>query len=147
LERVIQAYTCIIPATVYHEAVVREKQQLHPDAELLERAVRTAISVQSAPDAETSEPGLGIGEGAVLALHSSLEAEAIVSDDRRFLALLSRRGIPFLVPAALAVVMARQSNLSFDEAEGALERLRPWIREAVYHQATRDLREGRQQAP
>ncbi len=148
LDLVARTFTCMIPEVVYHEVVTQGIERLYPDAHEIERTVRTArVLVQPASHSEPLEPGLGMGEAAVLDLFQQGKGERIVSDDRRFLALLSRQGVPFIVPAALIVLMTRQGTLDIDHAHSALERLRPWIRDEVYQQAVRDLEEGRATKP
>ena len=144
LAQVAQAFSCVIPDVVYDEVVTQGKARMYPDAEAIEEVVRQFISVKSQGQPhqnplDEASLRLGAGEKAVLTLYSQEQEGVIVSDDRSFLSLLSRHNIPFLVPAALIVVMVRQGKLSYEAAKVALNRLRPWIREAVYHLATQDL--------
>ena len=122
---------------------------MYPDAEAIGEVVRQFISVKSQRQPhqhplDEASLRLGAGEKAVLTLYFQKQEGVIVSYDRSFLSILSRLDIPFLVPASLIVVMFRQGKLSFEAAKFALNRLRPWIREAVYRLATQDL-EGRKQ--
>ena len=140
LEQVAQAFQCIIPDVVYHEAVTKAKERQYRDAEEIERIVQLAIAIRRTATAEVPELGLGAGETAVLALATQHEGEfTIVSDDRRFLAFMARQEIPFLSPADLIAVMARRGILTMDDAREALERLRPSIREAAYIETMQDL--------
>lgn len=144
LAQVAQTFSCVIPDAVYDEAVTQGKAKMYPDAEAIEEVVRQFISVKSQRQPhqhplDEASLRLGAGEKAVLTLYFQEQEGVIVSDDRSFLSLLSRHDIPFLVPAALIVVMVRQGKLSFEAAKLALNRLRPWIREAVYRLATQDL--------
>ncbi len=63
----------------------------------------------------------------------------VVSDDRRFLAVLTAQGTLFLTPADLLVVLALRGILTRGEAREALDHLRPMIRLAAYWDARRDL--------
>ena len=83
--------------------------------------------------------GLGAGERGVLALIPQLADAIVVSDDRRFLAVLSSQDTPFLTPASLLVVLARRGALNEAEARDALDRLRPMIRPVAYWDAQQDL--------
>ena len=144
LAQVAQTFSCVIPDAVYNEAVTQGKARMYPDAEAIEEVVRQFISVNYQGQLhqypmDDANVRLGTGEKAVLALYSQAQEGVIVSDDRSFLSLLSRHDIPFLVPAALIVIMVKQGKLSYEAAKVALNRLRPWIREAVYRLAMQDL--------
>ena len=85
---------------------------------------------------------MGAGEIAVLTLAVQDQDAIIVSDDRRFLTLLTARGLRFLTPADLLVVLARQGILAKEEAKKALERLRPMIRASAFWEAREELEHG-----
>lgn len=147
LERMSRAFDCIIPEMVYHEVITRGREFKHPDAEEIDKIIQSDIKVES-PVGETpyiaDVPGVDAGEKDLLALFSSFPAEEeiiIVSDDRRFLAVLGRLGIPALIPADFIVLMAQQGFLAQEEARNALEQMRPSIRETAYRQALDDLEE------
>ena len=143
LEQVAQAFQCIIPDVVYHEAVTKAKERQYRDAEGIERIVQSAMRIQPTTALDMPELGLDTGETAVLALATQYEGEfTIVSDDRRFLAFLNRQGVPFLMPSALIVVMAQQGFLTNDAAREVLERLRPMVRETAFHLALQELEKG-----
>ncbi len=142
-----RAYACLVPEAVYDEAVTEGKARHHPDAEFIEQIVREAMEVKTNPGLvrqalEAEEARLGPGERAVLELYSRTEGDIVVSDDRYFLGLLARRTIPFVVPAALIVLMVRNGALEREEAKAALERLRPSTRESVYREAIQHLAEA-----
>ena len=141
-----ESFSCAIPKEVYHEAVTQGMASRYPDAEAIESIVQRSIKVTSARPSELGlegweKPALGRGEIAVLALYAQGVGDVVISDDRAFLNLLTRRGIPFLVPAALILRMVRQRVISVWVAKNALERLRPSIRQAVYHEVMRSLEE------
>lgn len=143
LEHVAQAFQCVIPDAVYHEAVTKARERQYRDAEEIERVVKSAMTIQPAATLDMPEFGLGAGETAVLALAAQQEGEStIVSDDRRFLAFLNRQGVPFLMPSALIAMMAQQGFLTMSDAREILERLRPLIREAAFQRALQELEKG-----
>lgn len=147
-----KACSCAVPEAVYDEAITQGKARLYPDAEAIERTVQESIEVRPASShigegMIEAEARLGHGERALLSLYDGEEGGTIVSDDRYFLGFLARRGIPFLTPAALIVLFARDSTLRSEDTRAALEQLRPWIRESVYRQAIHDLQENREEEP
>ncbi len=139
--QMVKAFQCTVPEAVYHEVVTRGKERLHRDAEEIEHILGGKAEVVRTQQAQ-GETGLGAGEMAVLTLAVQDQSAIVVSDDRRFLALLSARGLRFLTPADLLVVLARQGILVKKEAKKALERLRPMIRAAAFWQAKEDLELG-----
>lgn len=144
LDQVAETFSCIISEAVYHEAVTQGKARMYPDAEAIEEIIKRSIFIKPSSQQHKNYPhgigsSLGIGERSILALYPQDEPTMVVSDDRSFLSLLSRQNIPFLVPAALIVILVRQGGLPVSNAKVALERLRPWIRESVYIQAVSDL--------
>lgn len=149
LEQVAQAFQCVIPEAVYHEAVVRGKERVYPDAEEIERIVMAAIPIHHTPTgylnpmqytSTSPDPKgeLGPGETAVLAL-AHQEESVIVSDDRQFLSSLRNQHIPFLPTADLIVEMAHQQVISTEQAREALNRMRPLISRGAYQDAIQEL--------
>lgn len=143
LEQAANVFQCVMPEEVYHEVVVQGREGLHLDAEAIAEIVERAISVRPTPTLEISDPGFGVGEKAVLALFHQGIGEVVISDDRRFLNLLTREQIPFLVPTDLIVGMTVQGVLSANDATTALEHLRPFVSDEHYRLAVQDLGERR----
>ncbi len=142
LAHTVSAFRCTIPRAVYEEVVVRGKAKLHQDAERIERILDGAVAVESVEGRRRRDAGLGAGELAILGLLSKKPQAITVSDDRRFLAILTAQDAPFLTPADIIVVLARRSILKPEEAQAALERLKPAIRAAAYWEARHALESG-----
>jgi hypothetical protein len=142
LERVVDAWTCLVPRAVYVETVERGLEAAYPDA----LAIREALP-SSAVRPRTRHPraalllegkrGLGRGEQEALHLFLAARADVIVTDDAAFVAMLARAGLSYLLPALVLVRLTREGRLEPGEALDSLERLRPFIRGEVYR-ATRD---------
>lgn len=140
LERVARVFECVITDVVYHEVVTQGKEQQYPDAAEIERIVETSMAVQSTATLEVPDLSLDPGETSVFGLAVQQTGEyIIVSDDRRFLSLLARQGVPFLVPVDLIVTMIQEGYLTEDEARDALEWMRPLIAETAYYRAMQKL--------
>ena len=137
----VKAFRCTVPEAVYYEVVTRGKERLHQDAEEIEQVLAEHAEVVRT-EQEHGETGLGAGEMAVLTLAAQDQGAIVLSDDRRFLALLTARGLRFLTPADLLVVLARQRILTKGEAGKALERLRPVVQAAAFWEANEDLEQG-----
>ncbi|MBI4333687.1 MAG: hypothetical protein HY673_20685 [Chloroflexi bacterium] len=145
LGKLVAAFPCTVPLAVYDEVVNRGKARFHQDAEVIEEIISGTVTVASTtPEHRQPELGLGAGEIGILDLLAGWQDGLVVSDDRHFLTVLSMRGIPFLTPADMLVVLVRRGHLIGAEAREALERLRPAIRPAAYLETQQDLNyEGR----
>lgn len=139
LARVVSALSCAVPQTVYDEVVTIGKQRLHEDAAAIEVILAGAVDILGLPPKASSESGVGAGEAGILTLLPGEPGAVVVSDDRRFLRTLTARGIPFLVPAAMVVVLAQSGLLTEVEAVEALDRLRSSIRAEEYWEARQKL--------
>ncbi|MSQ15286.1 MAG: hypothetical protein EXR50_05435 [Dehalococcoidia bacterium] len=142
LTLVVSEFSCVIPQSVYDEVVTKGKAHLHQDAEAIETIITGNVMVTPAQQHEQQDSGLGAGELGILGLLLHERNAIVVSDDRRFLAVLATQGTPFLTPADLLVVLARRGTLTKDEAMEALDGLRPTIRLAAYWDAMQDLESG-----
>lgn len=142
LQQVVRFFACAVPMTVYDEVVTNGKARLHRDAEAIEGTLAGVIQILPVQVHPQPQSGLGAGELGILSLLSQEQESVVVSDDRRFLALLAIRGAPFLTPADVLVVLARRGILNRDAAREALDQLRPAIRLAAYWDARNDLESG-----
>lgn len=142
MARLVGAFSCLMPQSVYEEVVTRGKERMHQDAEAIEATIAGVVTI--VPNLKRQQPDMGLGSGE-LGVLNALEKETepiVVSDDRRFLTLLAMLGTPFLTPADVLVLLYRRGVIVRAEAIEALERLRPLIRIAAYHEAREDLEHG-----
>lgn len=140
----IRAWRCLIPEAVYAETVERGIRAGYPDAEAIREAlpptiVRARVRHPRATALLGQKRGLGAGEREALHLFLTVQADAIVSDDAAFVAMLVRTGCPYLLPASVLVRLTQQGHLEPGAAREALERMRPLIRPEVYQAARADL--------
>ena len=127
---VTRCYESLVPAAVYHEAVVRGALRGHADAEEIRKTIEGYAEVTT-PDAgfggrESDDlvTGLGAGETQALYLALQLHHEAIiVGDDRRFLGVLSELSIPFLIPSHMILGLVRDEFLSVPNSIIAMDRI------------------------
>jgi len=145
LKLVTQSRRCSIAQAVYKEAITQGKERMYEDAVGLEEVVRHTVAWKVAPASAQAKrildmaPSLGKGERETLQLFFMESADAIVSDDRNFLTVLEQYGVNYIVPAALIVILYREGRIVLNEAQEALERIRPLIRRGVYEQVKEDL--------
>lgn len=142
LAQVVSTFYCAIPQAVFDEVITKGKQRLHQDADEIEAIISDRVSILPAQGRPQPERGLGAGELGILSLMTEDQDTVVVSDDRRFLVVLTMQGSEFLTPADVLVVLARRRVLTRDEARDALDRLRPVIRPAAYWETRQDLEFG-----
>lgn len=136
----VRTFNCVVPQAVYEEVVVRGRARLHDDAEAIEAILGgSSVVVRTEPYLQQLEIGLGAGELGILGLLPGEQNAVVVSDDRRFLAVLKSRGVRFLTPADILPLLWRRAALTQAQAREALERLRPSIRLAAYWDTRQDL--------
>ena len=138
LPHVITEFPSTVPTSVYEEVVIVGKARLHSDAEAIQSIIEGSVTIKATNSPLRPDLGLGAGESAILDLLPAADT-FVVSDDRRFLTLLAMQATPFLTPAGLLVLLKRQGALTKEQADEALERLRPSIRPAAYWEARQDI--------
>jgi rRNA-processing protein FCF1 len=131
LQHVIQSFDCIVPQAVVDEVITRGRERGYQDVSEIE-AVLAGAEIVPAGEGANVPVRLGLGELAILELVPSLSDAIIISDDRRFTNFLAAEGIPFLVTAGVLLTLVRRSVLSKEEAQEALERLKPLVRSTAY---------------
>jgi hypothetical protein len=144
LERVVEAWACLVPQAVYAETVERGLEEAYPDALVIRQAlppaaVRPRTRHPRAVAVLEGTRGLGRGEQDALHLFFAAPADAIVTDDAAFVAVLTRAGVRYLLPALVLVQLARERHLEPAAARESLARMRPFIRPEIYGAALDDL--------
>ena len=134
----------LIGPEVFREAVTEGIARGYPDAVELAQVLhahRIPPAPPRHPHAVQIVQGTRLGPGETETLHLYFQArgDAIVSDDRAFVALLLTHQIPVLTPAAVVVALCEWGLVTIAPARQALERLRPLIRAEQYHAVQADL--------
>ncbi len=126
-------HQCFISDAVFEETVTEGKKRLFDDAFEIERQVKNGnidvIKVKRTEDI----PGLGKGELSSLALFKQIKADAIISDDRRFLTTLEMQDIPFITPTQVIVTLSKKVGKK--ETVAALDRIKPFVTKESYQDA------------
>jgi hypothetical protein len=82
------------------------------------------------------------GEADVFRLYRAGKCRAIVSDDQKFLDLLTALNVPFVTPSALIVYAWRKRKIDKMVCLQLLEKLRPMVSEEEYHLAVIEIKGG-----
>ena len=149
LPKLLSAARVLVPRTVWAEAVEEGKREMYEDADVLERVLEEGgaevVGHETREEAEellrASSASFGAGESAALAAFFAHEADAILTDDRAFLALLVGVSppVPALVPTAAIVALAEGGEMSVAEAKAALGKIEHSVRAEAYGAAMREL--------
>lgn len=139
----------LVSPQVYREAVEEGKVRGYRDALEIERALKhygRQLQKRMKTKASAGIRTLGAGEREILHMFSHERADVVLSDDRAFLSVLEAQGIPYMTPGAALVFLAEHGMIQIQEAQQALERLRPLIRREQYEAAFRDLQSLRERS-
>ncbi len=134
---------CILTQEVYEE-VMKGKEKMHTDAIITEDLVRKdklKLLGKMHTEEETKAPGLG--EKSALIASLRYKADALITDDTRFISQLKRSGVKFIIPSDVIVWLVKSGKLTREEGLAALGKLRTSIRKDAYKDAV-DLIRGEQ---
>lgn len=129
---------CMLPVPVYEE-VLKGKEKLYEDAFVIEELVKTGKIKLIPVKIIEQRLDLGKGEMSALAGIKKYNADAVISDDRKFLALLDEQGIPYLRPSDVIILLLKKKQLLREGADLALIKLKPFIREEDYNEVRNQI--------
>ena len=139
LDTATKSLKCIISKEVYKEVVEKGKEKLYEDAYTVEAFVHSG-EIEAVVTKQVREEGsLSAGELSAVELYKAKKADIIVSDDRRFLHLLQKENIPFVIPTDLMVVLTKIGKVTKEEAINGLNKIRDLVREDAYLAALQSL--------
>ena len=129
LRRLLERFRCFISDVVYEEVVVRGKSRLYEDAFLVDEFVAEGLlKVRSVKrDERVLEMlvrSIGKGEASTLMLFFNLGADAILTDDKAFIRILTRHRIPFITSSRVIVRLVKLGVIGRDEGIEALNKLK-----------------------
>lgn len=134
LDALLKNAICFVPQEVFEEVVIVGKRLLYKDAEEISRIVEQG-RIRVVPIVCQAHPALGKGEVAAKELAIKIAADAVLSDDQRFLSELESEGIAFMNSAHAIVWLKETKSVTRNEALIMMERLRPFISEGSHQNA------------
>lgn len=149
LETFARHVELLVSPQVYREAIDEGKARGYKDALEIEHVLkhygqRLPKRVKTRVNSDILT--LGPGEREILQMLSHERADVVLSDDHAFLSVLEAQGVPYMTPGAALVFLAEQSMIQIQEAQQALERLRPLIRRDQYEAVFKDLQDLRERS-
>jgi len=139
---VCKTFNCLITKEVEEEAVTEGKKRFYPDAFVIEKLIKNNLLKVRVPKRKLKiKESLGKGEISVLKLHSSPRKSVIISDDSAFIKHLESKNITFFVPSDLIILLKKLDKISLKEAMYFLDKMRVFIKEEVYNETKKELKE------
>ena len=139
LNKLPQLAKCHISKQVYTEAVERGKEKMYEDAYAIDALIHSGEIDVISMKTNIIDSSLSSGEILSLELYKKLKADAIISDDRRFLNLLNQEKCEYIIPADIIVILAKSRKVTKEEAINGLNKIRTLVREDVYLSALKRL--------
>ncbi|MAE43292.1 hypothetical protein CMO93_05955 [Candidatus Woesearchaeota archaeon] len=140
--KVCEAFNCSITNEVKEETVKEGKARFYPDALIIENLIKNSLlNLKSSKKRIKIKENFGKGEKSILELYHNTKNNAIVSDDSTFIKHLENENIPFFVPSDLIILLKKQSKINQKEAFYFLEKMKVFIREEVYNETKKELKE------
>lgn len=145
LRGILDNFECLITEEVYNETVVRGLERYYDDAfEINEYIKDGMLSVEKKYNNQSAHDLLrnhkfGKGESSSLHLFLSINAKAIISDDRAFLNLLDKNDIPYVIPTDLIVRLYELNIITKEKSIKALDRIKIYVQKYSYDVAKHNL--------
>jgi len=139
---VCKIFNCLITEEVKEEAVTEGKKRFYPDAFVIEKLIKNNLLKVRVPKRKLKiKESLGKGEISVLKLHSGARKSTIISDDSAFIKYMENKDIIFFVPSDLIILLKKLDKISLKEALYFLDRMKVFIKEEVYNETKKELKE------
>lgn len=140
--KVCETFNCLITNEIKEETVEEGKKRFYPDALVIEKLIKdTLVKIRDPKRKPNIKEDFGKGEKSVLGLYYSIRHSIIVSDDLTFIRHLENENIPFFVPSDLIILLKKLGKISLKEALYFLDKIKVFIKEEVYNEAKKELKE------
>lgn len=137
-KKVFKEFKWIITNEVYEETVIDGKKALYEDAYWIDMGVKENLikKIKAGHNKKAQEilnhQNLGKGEKSAVHLYFNAKADAICSDDEKFLNVLLKNNIRFLTPLDLILRLIETKIISNNEANNLVDNLKEHITEENY---------------
>src|SRR3989338_2287863 len=127
LEVALEHFDSCISQEVFDETVTEGKKLQFEDADFIEEMVtNNQLKIQkysidkNLEDKLKNKPSLGVGEISAIHLFNSLKADAIITDDQKFIRFLQSEQLPAIVPASLIHKLHQLKKINKEQALSSL---------------------------
>ena len=144
-KEVFDSFKACISEEVYIECVIDGKKGLYYESFEIESLItdKKIIKKKSKTNSQAikilKDENFGKWEESILHLFFNIKADAIISDDKKFLNFLFNNELAFMTPTDLVISLYGGSILDRDSASKVLEGLRPFVKDKYYFQAKNKL--------
>jgi len=143
LEKICICYNCSITTEIKNECVDEGKRRLYKDALKIEEFInKKLLRIKNSKKSGKIKWNLGKGETSALNLSFQDKKSTIVTDDSAFIKYLEENNIKFFVPADLMLLMVVSNKIDKKTALRHLEKMKDLIREEIYHDIKKDVKEA-----
>jgi len=143
LDDICRYYECIISNEVKNECVDEGKKRMYEDALKIEEMTNKKILNIKEQKKKRRKINENLGKGEISAANLYFQERncIIVTDDFAFIKYLEENDIKFFVPADLILLMKVSNKIDKETALMYLEKMRQFIREDVYNDIKKDIKE------
>ncbi len=142
MEEICRYYNCTITTEIKNESVDEGKKRLYEDALKIEGLInKNLLKVIGLKKARKIKENFGKGEISAIILYFQEKNSVIITDDSAFIKYLEQNAIRFVIPADLILLLKVQNKIDKKTALQYLENIRVYIKEEVYNDIKKDLKE------
>jgi len=149
LEVALECFNSFISQEVFDETVTEGKKFQFEDANIIEEMITNGwLQIQKYSIDKNVEgklknkPRLGSGEISSIHLFNSLKADAIITDDQKFIKFLESEQLPIIVPASLIHKICQFKKISKGQALSSLQKIKPLIKDDTFEKIDRKIKVG-----
>jgi len=134
-----------ISEDVYNECVIEGKRGLYEESFEIESLIESKKIFKKKQKTNKralkilKDHNFGKGEESIAHLFFNIKADAIVSDDKKFLNFLFNNRIPFMIPADFIINLHENKVLNKKDALKVLGELKPFIKDKYYIKTKNEL--------
>lgn len=148
LDIALECFDSFVSQEVFDEAVTEGKKLQFEDADTIEEMIKNGqlkikkYSIdKNFEDKLKNKTRLGPGEISAVHLFNSLKADAIITDDQKFIRFLESEQLPIIVPASLIHKICQLKKISKWQALSSLQKIRKLIKDDTFEKIERKIKE------
>ena len=146
-KEVFGSFSSYITHEVYNESVIEGKKSLHQESFEIELLIKDKKIIRKKAKSNSKALKIlkghefGKGEESITHLFFNTKADAILSDDKKFLNFLFDNNMAFVMPTDFIISLHKKNILNKENSLKVLEGLKPFVKDKHYSQAKNKLEE------